>query len=138
MTPDEMAHLHATAFAGQGRAWGEREFAGLLQSGHVFVVGDSRAFAVVRALADEAEVLTLATHPDHRRDGFAQSVLSLLETEAARRGATRLFLEVAEDNAAARALYAGAGYRETARRAKYYARPDGVHSDALILEKHLR
>jgi ribosomal-protein-alanine N-acetyltransferase len=49
--------------------------------------------------------------------------------EAVRRGAVEIFLEVAEPNAAARALYACAGAREVGRRPRYYA--DGA--DALVL-----
>jgi ribosomal-protein-alanine N-acetyltransferase len=56
---------------------------------------------------------------------------------AAARGATRLFLEVADDNAAALALYARAGFSEAGRRPGYYARPDGVRQDALILALNL-
>ena len=47
--------------------------------------------------------------------------------------AKRLFLEVAEDNAAALALYKGMGFQEIGRRKKYYHRPDGPAVDALNL-----
>jgi ribosomal-protein-alanine N-acetyltransferase len=56
---------------------------------------------------------------------------------AAAQGATRLFLEVADDNAAALALYARAGFSEAGRRPGYYARPDGGRQDALILALNL-
>ncbi|MDP3371055.1 MAG: ribosomal-protein-alanine acetyltransferase, partial [Brevundimonas sp.] len=56
---------------------------------------------------------------------------------AATRGATRLFLEVAEDNMAALALYAGAGFVEAGRRPGYYARPHGRPRDALVLALNL-
>jgi ribosomal-protein-alanine N-acetyltransferase len=48
---------------------------------------------------------------------------------AAAAGAARMLLEVAEDNAAARALYAAAGFAPAGRRPRYY--PDG--RDALLL-----
>ena len=88
-------------------------------------------------MADEAEVLTLATDPDHRRKGLARACLSAFDAGARARGATTAFLEVAEDNAPALALYRAAGYRETARRAGYYARRNGPKVDALILSKTL-
>jgi ribosomal-protein-alanine N-acetyltransferase len=44
-----------------------------------------------------------------------------------------MFLEVAEANAAARALYAAAGFAEVGRRRRYYA--DG--GDALVLRRGL-
>ena len=52
-------------------------------------------------------------------------------------GAAILFLEVAEDNAAARVLYARAGFVEIGRRKAYYASPDGRRIDALVLHRDL-
>ena len=44
-----------------------------------------------------------------------------------------LFLEVASDNAAARALYAKAGFIQTGLRPAYYLRTTGPAADALTL-----
>ncbi|SLN22308.1 ribosomal-protein-alanine N-acetyltransferase [Roseovarius litorisediminis] len=137
MTPEQMAHLHARAFASLGRAWSASEFADLLESPLCFGVGDARAFALGRVIGDDAELLTLATDPDHRRLGLARARLTAYETTAAERGATRTFLEVAQNNAAALALYLAAGYTETARRKNYYQTPDNSRVDALILQKQL-
>ena len=49
-------------------------------------------------------------------------------------GAERLLLEVRDDNVAARAFYAGAGFAEIAQRARYYR--DGT--DAVVLERFVR
>lgn len=136
MTPDEMASMHARAFAGLGRAWSAAEFAELLSSGPVFAVGRDRGFALGRVVAAEAELLTIATLPEARRQGIAARTLGAFEVEAAERGAIRVFLEVACDNAPAIALYHGAGYVEVARRAAYYRRPDGTRTDAVVMEKH--
>lgn len=135
MTPETLAATHARAFAGQGRGWSAAEFAALLDSPHVFAAGDARAFALGRVIADEAELLTLATDPAHRRAGLARAALTAFEAEARTRGAARGFLEVAADNAAARALYAAARWRDCARRPAYYPRAGGPAADALILEK---
>ncbi len=132
-----MARTHAAAFAGQGRAWRTEEFSALLASGHVLCAGDADGFALARLIVDEAELLTLATHPARRRQGCARRVLAALEADLLARGARRQFLEVAKDNGPARALYRIAGYTETARRADYYTRPDGTRIDALILSKPL-
>ena len=56
---------------------------------------------------------------------------------AAARGATRVFLEVAEDNLAARALYERTGFVEAGRRPGYYAAADGGRRDALLLALNL-
>ncbi|WP_268956241.1 GNAT family N-acetyltransferase [Roseovarius salincola] len=136
MTPAVMAALHGRAFLGQGRGWSEAEFADLLDSPHVFAVGDSRAFALGRVIADEAELLTLATAPESLRQGLGRAALVAYETQAMARGAQTSFLEVAADNNAARALYEMAGYHEAARRTGYYRR-DANAVDALILRRCL-
>ena len=138
----ELAAIHAAAFAGEGRPWSGSEFLALLgepavalrlaHSGH----GGSFAaegFALYRAVADEAEFLTLAVLPEARRAGL----LAACEDGGRAAGAVRLFLEVAAGNLAARALYRRAGYRECGRRKGYYLRPDASRDDALVMEKAL-
>lgn len=132
-----MAATHARAFAGHGRAWSAREFRDLMQSDLVFLCGDARAFALGRAVADEAELLTLATDPAHQRAGLARACLGAFEAQAASRGASAAFLDVAEDNTTARALYTAAGYAETGRRRGYYTSATGAAVDALLLRKIL-
>ena len=122
MSPEALAHLHASAFT-EDRPWSAAEFASLLSLPGTLLLGDARAFLLGRIVLDEAEVLTLATDPAHRRQGLAGLLLAQFEEEARARGAAHAFLEVAEDNAAARALYEGRGYREVGRRPAYYARP---------------
>jgi ribosomal-protein-alanine N-acetyltransferase len=137
MTPDEMAACHVRAFAGQGRGWSVSEFAGLLDSPRVFAVGDARAFALGRVIADEAELLTLACDPAHRRKGLGRACLAGFEAEARARGAVTAFLEVAADNEAARGLYGAAGYAEITRRVGYYAHAEATSVDAIVMRKAL-
>ena len=47
----------------------------------------------------------IVTHPARRRTGYATRMVSALIDAGARRGATRVYLQVMEENAAARALY---------------------------------
>ena len=130
-----MAACHARAFAGQGRGWSVAEFAALLQSPLVFAVGEARAFALGRVIADEAELLTLACDPADRRKGLGRARLAGFEAESRARGAVAAFLEVAADNAPARALYEAAGFAELSRRAGYYARAGGTAADAIVMRK---
>lgn len=135
MTPDALSSLHAAAFAPE-RPWSAAEFATLLALPGALLLGDGRAALLARVTLDEAEVLTLATDPAHRRRGLARGLLVLFHEQAARRGATRAVLEVAEGNVAARALYEGAGYAAVGRRPGYYPHPDGAGA-ALILARPL-
>jgi ribosomal-protein-alanine N-acetyltransferase len=90
-------------------------------------------FVLCRVLLDEAEVFSLAVEPASRRNGVARRMLTVVCDEARRRGAGSLVLEVAADNSAARALYAGFGLREVAVRHGYYTRDDNSTVDGLIM-----
>jgi len=70
--------------------------------------------------AAEAEILTLDVHPRWRRRGLGRELLCLAAAGATARGARRVRLHVATDNAAALALYRGAGYRVAALVPDYY------------------
>ena len=133
-TAARLADLHATAFAAP---WDASAFEALLDQTGVFVLEETDGFILLRAAADEAEVLTLAVHPAARQQGLGARLVSAGAIAAAARGATRLFLEVADDNATALGLYSRAGFIEAGRRPGYYARPDGGRRDALILALNL-
>ncbi|MEM7731801.1 MAG: GNAT family N-acetyltransferase [Pseudomonadota bacterium] len=119
------------------RPWSAEEFTTLLDSPHIHLVETPNALALTRIVAGEAELLTLATDPVHRRQGHARALLKALETHAKANGASTLFLEVSSENAPAIALYHSAGYQVTGRRPDYYTSPAGPRIDALILIKSL-
>jgi ribosomal-protein-alanine N-acetyltransferase len=127
---EALAAIHAEAFE---TPWDAASLSALLASPGVFVVAEADGFILIRAVADEAEILTLAVRPPARRGGLGARLVEAAVVRAAALGAERMFLEVAEDNAAARALYARAGFHEAGRRRGYYARADGSREDALIL-----
>jgi ribosomal-protein-alanine N-acetyltransferase len=129
-----LAALHAEAF---DAPWNAAAFAALLDQPGVFGVREAGGFILCRTVLDEAEILTLAVRPDARRAGLASRLVEAAAGLAARGGAERLFLEVAEDNAAARALYDRLGFIQTGRRRGYYARAAGRPSDALLLALNL-
>ncbi len=84
---------------------------------------------LARALADEAEILTLAVVPTLRRHGIGRDLVRRALVHAASLGLGACLLEVAASNSPARALYAAQGFAEVGRRNRYY--PDG--GDALVL-----
>jgi len=136
VTPDALAALHARCFA-VPRPFSAGEFRDVLSSQACFLVTGSAGFALGRAVLNEAELITLAVAPEDRRQGHGRGLLQKFEAEAARRGAVRVFLEVADDNTAARALYTAMGYRESGRRRGYYRTPAGTRLDAVVMEKRL-
>lgn len=71
-------------------------------------------------LVDELHIATLATHPDFRRQGVAQALLTHVLKLAAQEGALSSFLEVRASNEAAQGLYRKFGYEEVGRRPRYY------------------
>jgi [ribosomal protein S18]-alanine N-acetyltransferase len=136
VTPAGLAAVHAAAMD-TGRAWSAAEFADLLRSPGCFAVGDARAIVLGRAVAGEAELLTIAVKPEHRRAGLGGALLDAFEAEAVARDASVAFLEVAADNAPAIALYLRHGYAEAGRRNGYYVAPDGTRRDALLMSRTL-
>lgn len=135
MTARSLAAIHAAAFP-EG-AWTERTFADLLQQPEVLLTGDGSAFVLGRVIADEAEVLTLATHPAQQRKGLADRWLKDFIDRAMQAGANRVFLEVAADNDAARKLYAKYGFEQVGLRQGYYRRSNNLRVDALVLSRKL-
>ena len=130
---EPLAAIHAAARPG-GEQWTAATIAMLLDLPGVFGLLDpAGAMLLARRAADQAEILALAVVPSARRAGRARALLAAAEARAKENGVRELFLEVAASNAAARALYAAAGYREAARRRRYYRDGD----DALVLRKLL-
>ena len=93
---------------------------------------DVVGFGLAILPADQAELLTLAVHPDFRRRGVATAIIRELNSHAVGRGAESWVLDVAEDNQSARRLYLSLGFTELARRRGYYKTSEGT-VDALVL-----
>jgi ribosomal-protein-alanine N-acetyltransferase len=107
----------------------------LLVDGELGLLLPERAFALWRVTpaAEEAELLRIAVHPDHRRAGLALALLKASEAELRPLGIRTLRLEVRESNTAARALYAVLGWEEAGLRRGYYK--DG--EDAALYRRDL-
>ncbi|MEZ5684966.1 MAG: GNAT family N-acetyltransferase [Paracoccaceae bacterium] len=136
MTPEDLARLHAACFT-TPRPWSAAEFADFLASRFCFLRRETGGFVLGRVVADEAELLTLAVAPEARRRELGARLVAAFAAEAHARGATTGFLEVAENNAPARALYLATGWRESGRRRGYYQTPDGARIDALLMARAL-
>jgi ribosomal-protein-alanine N-acetyltransferase len=128
-----MAAVHAGAFP-PSEVWRAEAIAGLLaMPGTHGLLDQAGGMAMLRVAADEAELLTLGVDPAFRRRGVGARLLAAAMARAVADGASAMLLEVAEGNAAARTLYAQAGFAEVGRRRRYY--PNG--EDALLLRAAL-
>jgi ribosomal-protein-alanine N-acetyltransferase len=134
---EEIARLHARIF---NPAWDTESIMSLLEhpaaTSLVAVAGEPKAaigFVIGQLAADEAEILSIGVSPNWQRAGLGTRLLEGLARAARRGEAKRIFLEVAEDNAAAVALYKKLGFVETGRRKRYYERAGKEPVDALTL-----
>ena len=135
---ERLAAIHASAF---DAPWSAAELAGFLADRGAFALaadaeGELAGFILCRALAGEAEVLTLAVRPELRRRGVGAALLAAAAT-LAKPVADAMFLEVAHDNAAAIALYERAGFETVGRRSAYYVSRPGAAADALVMRRAL-
>jgi ribosomal-protein-alanine N-acetyltransferase len=134
-----LAALHATAF---DQPWDATAFVDLLASPGVGALGVETdegpvGLVLLRAIAGEAEILTLAVVPAARRRGVGRVLVEAAAGTAAGLGAEVLWLEVAADNAAALALYGAAGFDIAGRRRAYYSRTDAPAQDAVVMRRAL-
>ncbi len=132
MSPAAMAALYARAFP-QSRPWSADEIARLMAAPG-FAVTSAAGFALGRAVAGEAELVTVAVEPAARRQGQGRALLAAFDARARTLGAETAFLEVAEDNTAAQGLYRATGWVETGRRKGYYRRAASA-VDAVMMTK---
>jgi len=134
-----LAEVHAASFE---FPWGGADLARFLADPTCFALaaeaeaGEVAGFILCRAIAGEAEVLTLAVRPERRRAGVGAALVAAALGAAATRAAA-MFLEVGDDNPAAQALYARAGFVRVGRRPGYYARAGGAAADAIVMRRTL-
>ena len=133
-----LASLHARSFP---KPWSAEEIAKLMENQAVFALvhgngAAAQGFVMAWAAAGDAELLTVAVIPEARRKGLGAALVTAAGVAALVRGAAAMHLEVAEDNSAARALYAKLGYQEAGRRHAYYA-GEGGSVDAVVMRRAL-
>jgi len=134
----DLAAVHAHSFAAP---WRSVDIAALLAAPGGFGLAIRRgdaicAFLIGRAIAGEAEVLTLAVDPDQRRRGLARSLLDAAIGVAEEAGSEVMLLEVAANNLSAIGLYEGAGFIRAGARRGYYKDPQGA-IDAVVMRRDL-
>jgi len=91
------------------------------------------AFVLTLPARGFGHIITVDVEPAHRRAGLGRRLMLAAEAHYAEIGAAAMRLEVAVNNAAALAFYAGLGYRVVKPLPGYYA----ADLDGLRLEKPL-
>lgn len=129
-----MPAVHAIEQAAFTDPWSARDFRECVASEVVFLVAATpdgvAGYVIAQDAADEGEILNLAVVPARHRAGIGRALVEHVLAALGKRGAERVFLEVRESNAAARALYGLLGFQEVGRRSRYYRRPV---EDAIVL-----
>ncbi len=83
-----------------------------------------RGFLFARVAGQDCELENIVVAANWRRCGVAARLLESLIATARDQGAIRIFLEVRESNAAARAFYTNYSFSISGRRKSYYRHPD--------------
>ena len=133
-----LARVHAAVFG--GKAWDADAIADVLkvegtEAMLALANGVPAGMIIYRMLWGDGEILTLGVAPAHRRRGMGGRLLATAMNAMVMQGANRVFLEVAEDNAAAIALYESMGFERLGRRPNYYLQEDGRCVDALMMAR---
>jgi [ribosomal protein S18]-alanine N-acetyltransferase len=123
------AALHAQVFPQE--PWDEAAFTTMLAMPGMHGFLDERGgFLLLRIVLDEAEIITIGSVQP--RQGIASSLLQQAIATARAASVQKIHLEVAEDNAPARALYSKYGFLSAGRRKSYY--PNGADALTLTLD----
>ena len=124
-----------------GEAWSALQLAGTLAVESNFARraldadGLTTGFALCRGAGPEVELLLVAVLPRERGRGIGRQLVETVGVDAARRGASEMFLEVRENNEPARRLYRNLGFVDVGRRPDYYAGPDGRRFAAVTMKR---
>jgi len=129
-----ISRLHHQGFL---KGWSQTDMEDHIDRDIVLGLGEPvTGFIIIRLVQDQAEILTVLVDQAKRQKGLGRNLLIAGEDAARARGGDIMFLEVAEDNHGAIALYRTAGYEPIGRRPAYYKRDDGRIA-ALTYRKNL-
>lgn len=134
---EELARVHADSFE---QPWSTTSLLSHLNhpGSTAFVARVGRppvtaGFILGQLAADEAEILTLVVLKAWQRRGIGRRLVEAFARAAKKAEARAVYLEVAQSNTAAVALYRLVGFEETGRRKHYYVRDGAPAEDALTL-----
>lgn len=144
-----LAFLHASCFPEE--PWDAVALSQLLGSPGMFALlactcpdcgsdagmaSEPAGFVLARAIAGEAEIVTIGVAPGRQGAGIGAALLQGALATARAAGAEAVFLEVAENNNQAYRLYTRQGFQKIGRRPNYYRQKDGAVA-ALVMKLEL-
>ncbi len=126
MALHDVVEVHAIAQQTFPHAWSIKQFEAELTHPHAHhwvLTQDEKvqAFLCTRIFAPDAEIVSVATHPEHQRRGWARRLLEHFIQVAKVQGVSNVYLEVRVSNGPAQALYHALGFKPLAVRRGYYA-----------------
>ena len=140
MLESDVRAVHAVETAAYDFPWSRVIFQDCLRVGYCcWVLERDRAVAgygVMAVAVGESHILNLCVHPTVQNLGLGRNLLEYLLDVSRRHKADCAYLEVRPSNAAARRLYARAGFEEVGMRRNYYPARLG-REDAIIMAKSL-
>jgi [ribosomal protein S18]-alanine N-acetyltransferase len=143
MRDDELDQIIEIERRGNPHPWTREHFEDALRAGYLSLVAHQHnvaiGFAIARILVDDAELLLISVHPNHRRSGCATLLLNALTDRLRDLGKSPLHLEVRESNASAISFYEARGFSRSGLRKNYY--PNGVlgnqRENAVLMQRTL-
>jgi ribosomal-protein-alanine N-acetyltransferase len=129
---DAIVALEAAVFP---NPWSLASFRRILDVATMLVAerdGTIVGYVIVRAVADEGEVLNLAVAEGSRRAGIGTALLTAAIEQLLSRGVRNIYLEVRASALGAQTLYRRMGFEEVGRRFGYYIHP---REDAVVFRR---
>ncbi len=120
-------------------AWSAESYARELRNPTSYYIvcrwrGDIVGYAGMWVIEDESHVSTIAVHPGYRGRGLGEAMMLHLISIARTRGATRMTLEVREQNEIAQNLYVKLGFKVEGLIPGYYG---DTGENAFVMAKDL-
>ncbi len=129
----QVAQLEIICFGTE--AWSEKSVASELENDLSYWLvaeddGTVAGYVGSQTVMDETDMMNVAVHPDYRRQGIAEELVTALIRALKEKGSHCLTLEVRASNLPAQKLYEKLGFDQIGLRRNYYRNP---REDALIL-----
>lgn len=121
-----IASLEAECFS---EPWSEQAFLDALKQPEALMMtavgmgNNPMGYCGIYLSADEGEITNVAVHSDYRKQGIADAILTEVLSEAWKRGARTIYLEVRESNLPAQKLYEKHGFVSCGIRKNFYRKP---------------